>query len=47
MTATTSWNLTPLTEPLSREQVRAWRREHRAVRFSASPGRHSSWCRSR
>jgi hypothetical protein len=37
MTATTSWNLTPLTEPLSREQVRAWRREHRAVRFSTSP----------
>jgi hypothetical protein len=37
MTATTSWNVTPLTEPLTREQVRAWRREHRNVRFAASP----------
>lgn len=37
MTATTSWNVTPLIEPLTREQVRAWRRENRGVRFSASP----------
>ncbi|MFT4283908.1 MAG: hypothetical protein QM598_03620 [Protaetiibacter sp.] len=39
MTATTpAWDLSPLTEPLSREQVRAWRRANRDIRFgSASP----------
>lgn len=39
VTATaSSFDLTPLTEPLSREQVREWRRAHRDIRFgSASP----------
>ena len=37
MTAATSWNVTPLTEPLTREQVRAWRRENRGPRLAASP----------
>ncbi|AYF96841.1 hypothetical protein [Protaetiibacter intestinalis] len=37
MTATTpAWDITPLTEPLTREQVRTWRRANRDIRSGAA-----------
>lgn len=36
MTTTTPWTVTPLTEPLTPAQVRAWRDAHRGVRFGSA-----------